>query len=231
MSSVPLAVTEEYRTLTDPTFTYQATAAHFTRLQLVFVSLLGCYVAYLVYLAMRAFGELRSMSFIDARLRFHAFSLAVALALAFFVTLNRYGRALWDDNLLARVYSSYESEYHFLAFYTVANCYVYVLAYVYAPPGGAGVSSAVAASGGSRGGRGGTREHHVLKDNPSFSMVNESDDEDSDGGEETDAMLGPKKRDGGDGAAVGNGAGGGVGGNTLANTHYRPPVLGHDDSD
>ncbi len=32
-----------------------------------------------------------------------------------------------------QVYTSYQSEYHFLAFYTVLNCYVYLLAYMYAP--------------------------------------------------------------------------------------------------
>ena len=38
-----------------------------------------------------------------------------------------------EDNLVARVYTSYETEGHFLAFYTVLNCYVYLLAYVYSP--------------------------------------------------------------------------------------------------
>ena len=34
---------------------------------------------------------------------------------------------------MARVYTSYETEGHFLAFYTVLNCYIYLLAYVYSP--------------------------------------------------------------------------------------------------
>ena len=38
-----------------------------------------------------------------------------------------------EDNFIAQVYTSYQSEYHFLALYTVLNCYCYVLAYMYAP--------------------------------------------------------------------------------------------------
>ena len=67
---------------------------------------------------------------------------------------------------MARVYTSYETEGHFLAFYTVLNCYIYLLAYVYSP------SPSQA------------KETHVMRDNPTFSMITESD-------EETEAMLPP----------------------------------------
>ena len=36
-------------------------------------------------------------------------------------------------NLRSRLYTSYTSEGQFLAFYTVLNCYIYVMAYVYSP--------------------------------------------------------------------------------------------------
>ena len=55
-----------------------------------------------------------------------------ALAL-FNLYFFRYGSGMLEDNLVARVYTSYETEGHFLAFYTVLNCYVYLLAYVYSP--------------------------------------------------------------------------------------------------
>ena len=83
--------------------------------------------------------------------------------------LCRYGSGMLEDNLVARVYTSYETEGHFLAFYTVLNCYVYLLAYVYSP------TSAQAKD-----------NTHVMRDNPAFSMINESD-------EETEAMLQPEQ--------------------------------------
>ena len=65
--------------------------------------------------------------------------------------------------------------YHFKAFYTVLNCYVYVLAYVYSP-----TSTQL-------------KSNRLMKDNPTFSMVNESDedDEDLEDDSETGAMLRP----------------------------------------
>jgi len=56
------------------------------------MSLLGAYVTYLLYLALRAFGELRAMNFIESRLKFHAFTLAVSLGLVVSIMLNRYGK-------------------------------------------------------------------------------------------------------------------------------------------
>lgn len=93
-----------------------------------------------------------------------------------------------EDNFIARIYTSYDSEAQFLAFYTCLNCYVYVLAYVYTPTSGQ------------------TRENHLLKDNPTLSMINESDDE-------TEAMLIPDTDDNHKGS-------GGA---------KRPLILGHDD--
>jgi len=90
---------------------------------------------------------------------------------------------------VARVYTSYETEGHFLAFYTVLNCYIYLLAYVYSP------SSTQA------------KETHVMKDNPTFSMITESD-------EETEAMLQPEEERE----------------NSKLNAERKPLVnLGHDD--
>jgi hypothetical protein len=39
--------------------------------------MLAVYVVYLLYLGLRAFGELRAMNFIDSRLKFHAASMMV----------------------------------------------------------------------------------------------------------------------------------------------------------
>ena len=104
---------------------------------------------------------------------------------------HRFGSGILEDNLVARVYTSYESESQFLAFYTVLNCYIYLLAYVYSP------SSAQA------------QNTHVMRDNPAFSMINESD-------EETEAMLQPED-------------------DTASKGKKAPPAalvnLGHDDSD
>ena len=110
-----------------------------------------------------------------------------------------------EDNFVARIYTSYDSEgqflgrdiifvyfnvqknnfvestlmkllpFHFKAFHTVLNCYVYVLAYVYSP-----TSTQL-------------KSNRLMKDNPAFSMVNESDEDEDDmeDDSETGAMLRP----------------------------------------
>ena len=128
-------------------------------------------------------------------------SLIILLSLNF--PGKRYGTSVLEDNFVARIYTSYDSEGQFLgkpisiniyfviiiiwrpsiyihtlsfiAFYTVLNCYVYVLAYVYSP-----TSTQL-------------KSNRLMKDNPTFSMVNESDEEDDEieDDSETGAMLRP----------------------------------------
>lgn len=184
-SAMTLVVLQEINEMRDPSFSYQLNTAHFQNFQLYFSSMLAVYVLYMIYLALRAFGELRAMNFLDARLKFHAASLSVVLFLTMSIMAGRYGRGLLEDNLVAKMYTSYTSEGQFLAFYTVLNCYVYVLAYAYSP------TSAQ------------LKQNDLLRDNPTFSMINESDDDDETGamlintaepnaGEENVAMFGRK---------------------------------------
>ncbi len=133
LSATSVAYFEKQYELKDPSFSYQLQSAHHHSFQLLFMTLLGCYVTYVLYLALRAFGELRSMNYIEARLKFHTATLVIVFSLLLSIMSNRYGKGVLEDNLIAKVYTSYQSEYHFLAFYTVLNCYVYVLAYMYAP--------------------------------------------------------------------------------------------------
>jgi len=120
-----------------------------------------------------------------------------------------------NDNFIARIYTSYQSEYHFLALYTILNCYVFIMAYMYAPSSASSLPRS---------------SHQLVRDNPAFSMLNESDDdkEEMEDDEEelhaeTDAMLPQRDREA-----------------ERANTNSQSsrmitsgglPLLGHDDSD
>lgn len=145
--------------LRDPTFSYELDVSHYSNFQVFFTVMTAVYLVYLVFLAMRAFGELRAMNFLDDRLKFHASTLVITFILTLVIVMNRFGGGILEDNFIARIYTSYESESQFLAFYTVVNSYICVLAYAYSP-------TSVQSS-----------ETTILKDNPSFSMVNESDDD------------------------------------------------------
>jgi hypothetical protein len=166
-AALTMAILQESNELRDPSFSYQINTAHYQSFQLYLISMLAMYVVYFLYLALRAFGELRAMNFLDARLKFHAASLTLVIILTVFIVARRYGSGILEDNLVARIYTSYENEGHFLALYTCLNCYIYLLAYVYSPSASQAKDN-----------------NHVMRDNPAFSMINESD-------EETEAMLQP----------------------------------------
>ena len=185
LTSLTIAIIEETKITQDPTFSFELPSAHYYNFQLIFMTLLTLFSVYLGYLCLRAFGELRSMNYLDARLKFHASSMSLSAFLAISIVFSRFGYNLFLDNFVVRIYTSYESEGQFLAFYTILNSYIFVLAFVYAP-----THTQVSNS-------------HLLKDNPSFSMINESDEE------EAEAMLNEKKD----------------------KDLRKPLVLGHDDSD
>ena len=62
---------------------------HILNFQLYLISMLAMYVVYFLYLALRAFGELRAMNFLDARLKFHAASLSLVLVLTISIVAKR----------------------------------------------------------------------------------------------------------------------------------------------
>ncbi len=75
-------------------FLFQLKTAHHHNFQLLFMTLLGCYATYLLYLALRAFGELRAMNFIESRLKFHSAAILVVFSLLLSIMSNRYGRGI-----------------------------------------------------------------------------------------------------------------------------------------
>ncbi len=83
-AALTMALLQESNELRDPSFSYQINTAHYQSFQLYLISMLAMYVVYFLYLALRAFGELRAMNFLDSRLKFHATTL-------FFVVLLTLG--------------------------------------------------------------------------------------------------------------------------------------------
>ena len=88
-AALTMALLQESNELRDPSFSYQINTAHYQNFQFYVISMLAMYVLYFVYLALRAFGELRAMNFLDARLKFHAASLTLVLILTISIVAKR----------------------------------------------------------------------------------------------------------------------------------------------
>ncbi|XP_069190431.1 transmembrane protein 181 isoform X4 [Procambarus clarkii] len=117
------------------------------------------YMLYLVYLIITAYSELRAMPYFDLRLRFMTLLMFIVLCVTITITVLRFGVGMLEDNFVAQLSTHYDSSAQFMAFYGLLNLYLFTMAYVYSPSERA------------------LMETHIMKDNPAFSMVNDSDED------------------------------------------------------
>ncbi|XP_078618423.1 transmembrane protein 181-like isoform X1 [Branchiostoma floridae x Branchiostoma japonicum] len=158
ISAVTLASWQEYNELQDPTYQYKVDTVNFTGMQIFFFVIGSVYLLYLLYLIIRAFSELRAMPYFDLRLKFLTALMFVVLAISIAITVMRFGTGVLQDNFVADLATHYKNSAEFLSFYGLLNFYLYTMAYVYSPSKNA------------------LHESH-FKDNPAFSMLNDSEDE------------------------------------------------------
>lgn len=93
------------------------------------------------------------------RLKFLTLLMIFVLSISMAVTANRFGFGILEDNFVAKLNTTYKSSAQFMCFYGLLNFYLYTMAYVYSPSGRP------------------VHEPAITKDNPAFSMINDSDEE------------------------------------------------------
>ncbi|XP_070568299.1 transmembrane protein 181-like isoform X4 [Ptychodera flava] len=153
-----LATYQQYHELQDPTFQYKVDTGGFLGLKIFFFVIGSIYLLYLVFLVVRAYTELRSMPYFDLRLKFMTALMFCVVAISITIMALRFGTGVLDPNFVPELSTHYRNSAEFLAFFGLLNFYLYTMAYVYSPSKNA------------------STESH-FKDNPTFSMLNESDDE------------------------------------------------------
>lgn len=94
------------------------------------------------------------------RLKFLTLLMLFVLSITLTVTLCRFGFGILEDNFVATLNTTYKSSAQFMCFYGLLNFYLYTMAYVYSPSG-----------------RVVKNEPAITKDNPAFSMINDSDED------------------------------------------------------
>nr|CAG4636043.1 EOG090X03I5 [Eubosmina coregoni]SVE69704.1 EOG090X03I5 [Eubosmina coregoni] len=159
LSMVTVAVWQEYEEVSDPSFSYKFDTEHFYGFKIFLFVASGIYLVYLTILVTRAYTELRAMPFFDMRLKFLTILMLFVLIVSISVTFFRYGVGILQDNFIAQLSTNYRNSSEFMALYGLLNFYIYTMAYVYSPTKNAML------------------ENHVMKDNPAFSMVNDSDED------------------------------------------------------
>uniref|UniRef100_A0A8C9J099 Transmembrane protein 181 n=1 Tax=Piliocolobus tephrosceles TaxID=591936 RepID=A0A8C9J099_9PRIM len=136
-------------------------------MKVFFMVVAAVYVLYLLFLIVRACSELRHMPYVDLRLKFLTALTFVVLVISIVILYLRFGAQVLQDNFVAELSTHYQNYIlltggpwlqEFLSFYGLLNFYLYTLAFVYSPSKNALYES-------------------QLKDNPAFSMLNDSDDD------------------------------------------------------
>ncbi|XP_028036128.1 transmembrane protein 181 [Bombyx mandarina] len=151
-----VTVWQKYYAYYDPTFNYMM-SPNYPIVKTMFFTGLAVYFLYLLILIVKAYSDLRNMPFFDVRLRCVSAGAGAAAALAGAVCARGWGGAALQDHWAAR--HPHDTSAPFMALYSLFNFDLYALAYLYSPP---------------------TVEPHetsITKDNPAFSMINDSDED------------------------------------------------------
>ncbi|CAB0033201.1 unnamed protein product [Trichogramma brassicae] len=161
-ASLVLATWLRWTELEDPTFNYVLDTSNYYGFKVFFFTVGGVYIGYLLLLILRSYSELRSMPFFDLRLRFLSLFATIVVTVVTIVTIRQFGAGVLEDSFAGRLSTHYRTSAQFMALYGLFNFYLYIMAYVYSP-----ASQQVF----------GQLDTTITKDNPSFSMINESDEE------------------------------------------------------
>uniref|UniRef100_A0A8C4GDB8 Transmembrane protein 181 n=1 Tax=Dicentrarchus labrax TaxID=13489 RepID=A0A8C4GDB8_DICLA len=160
LSAVTLGIWQTVNELQDPTYQYKVDIVNFQGMKIFFLIVVALYILYLIFLVVRACSELKNMPYSDLRLRFLTALTFVVLVISMVILYLRFGSKALQENFVAELNDSLTRNVpaEFLSFYGLLNFYLYTLAFVYSPSKNALYDS-------------------QLKDNPAFSMLNDSDDE------------------------------------------------------
>lgn len=158
LSAVTLGIWQTINELHDPTYQTKLDIVNFQGMKVFFLIVVVLYILYLIFLIVRACSELKNMPYSDLRLKFLTALTFVVLVISMVILYLRFGSKALQDNFVAELSTHYQNSAEFLSFYGLLNFYLYTLAFVYSPSKNALYDS-------------------QLKDNPAFSMLNDSDDE------------------------------------------------------
>lgn len=124
---------------------------------------------------------IKRKNILDKRLKFLTSLLVIVILIVFITTTLNFGVGILEDNFVAKLSTHYNSSAQFMSLYGLLNFYLYTMAYVYLPN--------------NKSVTGTTKnikffsirlkknsfiyilDSTITKDNPSFSMINDSDED------------------------------------------------------
>ncbi|XP_047022345.1 transmembrane protein 181 [Helicoverpa zea] len=149
---------QKFNSYLDPTFNYMMDP-DYPLVKLWFFCAITIYFLYLLILIIKAYSDLRNMPFFDIRLRCLSIVVGTVTSIITILALQGWGPAALQDHWACQPKVHFDTSAPFMALYGLFNFYIYILAYLFSPGGG------------------NIHETAITKDNPAFSMINDSDEE------------------------------------------------------
>ncbi|KAL1491469.1 hypothetical protein ABEB36_012065 [Hypothenemus hampei] len=153
-----ISVWQEIDELNDPAYDHTLENDYYVVIAFLYI-FSTIYFMYLFWLMVKAYADLRSMPFFSLRLKFLTLLMLIVLTIGAIISLYNFGLDILVDSLATDIDTKYTSSSQFMCFYGLLNLYVYVMAYVYSP-----LSQ-------------NPHDETITKDNPTFSMINDSDED------------------------------------------------------
>lgn len=156
LCALVLATWEKLDELRDPTWIHFVDG-NYNGFKTFFYISAVLYMIYLMFLMFSAYSDLRLMQYFDMRLKFLSLLMIFVMLVTLLTSIYRFGFVgIVEDNFVGQLGTNYKSSAHFMALYGMLNFYVITMSYVYSPT---------------------MISEPVRKDNPAFSMINDSDEE------------------------------------------------------
>lgn len=157
--SIVLLLWQQYYSLDDPTYNLTMDENNYIVFRILYLLNLIVYLLFLLYLIIRAYAELKNMPYFNLRIKFSLVLMMFVIAVGSTIAFFRIKSEPFRQSLFENFTKNYRNSVEFCAIFSIFNLYVYTLAFVYAPAKNASLDT-------------------DYKDNPTFSMLNDTDGED-----------------------------------------------------
>lgn len=157
--SIVLLLWQQYYSLDDPTYNLTMDENNYIVFRILYMINLIVYLLFLLYLIIRAYAELKNMPYFNLRIKFSLVLMFFVIVTCSSIAFLRIKSEPFRQSLFENFTKNYRNTIEFCAIFSIFNLYVYTLAFVYAPAKNASLDT-------------------DYKDNPTFSILNDTDGED-----------------------------------------------------
>lgn len=159
LMSLVLLLWQQIRSMSDPTYNLTLDESYYFVFRTAFLVFFVIYLLFLLYLLVRSIAELKNMPYYDTRIKFSTTLMFTVIVSLLIMGVLRVRSDPFSQSLLENFIKNYRNTVEFCSIFALFNFYTFTLAFVYSPAKNASNDTDYA-------------------DNPTFAMLNDTDEED-----------------------------------------------------